>query len=250
VDRLTRTLQLPGRKPPLRDLIRDHHRQDQDALQDDDELARHLALDLQRHLTARQDPPQDRREDDADRVVLTEERDPDPDEPQEHDVVLWQVPPIGQDLLHPDQPGERSRDQEQPHLRPSDRDPAGLRRSGRGADGPRLEPQPRPPDHEPDDDRRRDRQEEQPRQVGPGRDAEVLPDVADESPFGELIGAQVDVLTRRRVRELQREVDGPRHEADGDLVHHDRGHDLVGARLHLQDGRDGGPHHASEHRGQ
>ena len=34
----------------------------------------------------------------------------------------------------------------------------------------------------------------------PGRDAEVLPDVADESLFGELVGAQVDVLSRGRVR--------------------------------------------------
>src|SRR5215211_1976743 len=86
--RRARTLQLPGREPTLRDLIGDHHGQDQDALQDDDELARHLALDLERHLTARQDPPQERREDDPDRVVLTEERDRDPGEPERDDVVL------------------------------------------------------------------------------------------------------------------------------------------------------------------
>ena len=89
--RLAGALELSRREPSLRDLVGDDDGQDQDALQDDDELPGHLALDLQRDLAARQHTPQHRREDDADGVVLTEERDRDPGEPERHDVVLRQV---------------------------------------------------------------------------------------------------------------------------------------------------------------
>ena len=116
--------------------------------------------------------PQDRGEDDADRVVLAEERDGDPREPETDDVVQGQVAAVGQDQLHPDQAGQRPRDQEQAQLRRADRHPAGLGRSRRRADRPGLVAQTRPPDQEPDDDRGRDREEQQPRQVRPRRDAE------------------------------------------------------------------------------
>src|SRR5829696_2094276 len=160
--RRARTLELPGRQPTLRELIGDHYRQDQDALQEDDELARHLALDLQRHLTSRQDPPQDRREDDPDRVVLTEERDRDTGEPEKDDVILGKRPAGGQELLHPHQPRPPARDEEEPDLDRPDRDPTGLRRSRRGAHGASLVPQPCPTNQEPHDDRGADRQEEEP----------------------------------------------------------------------------------------
>src|SRR5215470_12735991 len=73
-------------------------------------------------LPSRQRRPEDRREHDPDGVVLPEERDGDPGEPQRRFVVLREVPAacrrrvVRQDLLHPDEPRERSRDQEQLHL--------------------------------------------------------------------------------------------------------------------------------------
>ena len=84
--------------------------------------------------------------------------------------------------------------------------------------------------------------------MGARRRTEVVPDVTDEPLVRELVGPQVDVLSRRRVRELEGEVDRPRQEADRDEVHHDRGHDLVSTPLHLQDPRDRGPDHPAEHR--
>src|SRR5919108_3342871 len=96
---LAGTLQLTAREPPLRDLVHDHDREDQDALEDDHELAGNLGLDLERRLAAGQDPPQDRREDDADRVVLPEERDRDPGEAELRLIVLDERAALDQDLL-------------------------------------------------------------------------------------------------------------------------------------------------------
>jgi hypothetical protein len=83
-------------------------------------------------------------------------------------------------------------------------------------------------DQEPDDDRGRDREEQQPRQVRPRRDAELRTHIAEPGPGRELVGPQVDVLPRRRVRELEGTLSAHADEADRDAVQHDRGHDLVG----------------------
>ena len=170
-----------------------------------------------------------------------------PVKPKLGDVVLTQVARDGQDLLHPHQPRERARDEEQAQLGRAHRDPARAGRAlGRTHRAGRV-PQPGPTDEEPDHDRRRHGQDEQPGQVRARADPEELAHVADQRGLGELVGAQVHVLPGGSVRELQREVDRPRQEAHRDAVHHDGHDDLVGPGLHLEDAGDGRPDHAAEH---
>ena len=62
-----------------------------------------------------------------------------------------QVPAVGEQIVQPDEPGERPGDQEHRDLDAADPDAAGLAERRRGADGPRLVAEPRPLEEEPDD---------------------------------------------------------------------------------------------------
>ncbi len=68
-------------------------------------------------------------------------------------------------------------------------------------------------------------------------DAEEMPQVRHEGTRFEDVRSEIDVLAGWGLRELQGAVERVRHDAHGDAVHHDRRHDLVGARLHLEDPR-------------
>ena len=82
---------------------------------------------------------------------------------------------------------------------------------------------------------------------GPTARCRRSPEVGDQRVVGEHVGAQVEFCPLR-LGELERPVQRPGHEADGDAVHHDRRHDLVRAGLHLEDRRDRRVDHAAEHR--
>ncbi len=77
-------------------------------------------------------------------------------------------------------------------------------------------------------------------------DAEEMPQVRHEGTRFEDVGPEIDVLAGWSLREPQGAVEGVRHDAHGDAVHHDRRHDLVGPRLHLEDPRYGRVDHAAD----
>ena len=121
-----------------------------------------------------------------------------PVNPSIRHVVRAEVPGRRQDLLHPDEPGERTRDQEQADLRRPDRDAARAGGAVRGAHRARLVAQARPTEQEPDDTARRDRQEEQPGEMRPGADRRTrVPRSPTSALSREDVRSEVDVLPRR-----------------------------------------------------
>ena len=174
-----------------------------------------------------------------------------PVNPSAHDVVLRQVPAVGEDLLHPDQPGQGARDQEQlaaASRRSRRRPPSPSRGTNRrlaprsraasaGSGTRRRSPAPiaRKSSHD---------------RCAPGVMSKYCPMSPTSPCSGNSFVRRSTNAPSGRVVEVEREVDRPGDEADGDPVHHDRRDDLVRAGLHLQDAGDRRPDHPAEHRRQ
>ncbi len=136
-------------QPALRDLVHDDDRQNQDALQDDDEFTRQPAWsctavsprDEIDHTIAATTIP----------IGLLRARNATamPGESEQRLVVPHENPALNQQLLHADQAGEHADDQEHLDLHGADPDAARLRRARRGADRASLVPESHAPDQEP-----------------------------------------------------------------------------------------------------